>query len=76
MEGKVDHTGIMIHEVIKEVDMGSPIVTEEIAFVKGEDEDIEKFKDKVHTKEHRLIVEGTRRMVAKIRGEPTPNTSA
>ena len=75
MEGKVDHSGIMIHEVIKEVDMGSPLVTEEIAFVKGEDEDIEKFKEKVHEREHRLIVEGTRRMVARIRGQPTTTTS-
>ena len=54
----------MIHEVIKEVDMGIAIVTEKIPFVKGEDEDIEKFKDKVHLREHRLIVEGTRRVVS------------
>ena len=40
----------MIHYVIKEVDMGDPIVTTEVDFT-DEDEDIEKLKARIHQAE-------------------------
>lgn len=61
-------TGCLIHEVIREVDMGTPVIVEEIPFVKGEDEDLGKFEEKLHEREHGLIVEGTRIMVERIKG--------
>lgn len=49
----------MIHYVIAEVDMGEPILVEEIPFVQGEDEDLEKLEEKIHSVEWKAIVKGT-----------------
>ena len=59
MAGKITKTGVMIHKVIPEVDMGTPILVREIPFVKGQDEDIEVFEKKLHTVEWGAVVEGT-----------------
>jgi len=58
-EGKITKTGVMIHEVIPEVDMGTPVLVREIPFVEGEDENIEVFKKKLHIVEWEAVVEGT-----------------
>ncbi|KAJ5438545.1 Phosphoribosylglycinamide formyltransferase [Penicillium daleae] len=58
MEGKIDKTGVMIHDVISEVDMGKPILVREIPFVKGQDEDLEVFEKRVHEIEWGTVVEG------------------
>ncbi|KAF6225607.1 hypothetical protein HO133_009607 [Letharia lupina] len=63
LEGKIEKTGIMIHYVESEVDMGKPILVEEIPFNRGVDENIENLEQRIHGKEHKLIVLGTR-MVA------------
>ena len=52
-------TGVMIHEVIAEVDAGKPIVTREVEIREGETE--EGLEGRMHEVEHGLIVEGTRR---------------
>lgn len=49
----------MIHYVISEVDMGEPIVVEEIPFIKGVDEDVENLTQRIHEKEWKAIVAGT-----------------
>lgn len=59
LDGKIDKSGLMIHHVIPDVDMGSPILVKEIEFVKGEDEDIDFYEQKVHAIEWQAIVEGT-----------------
>lgn len=51
----------MIHKVVAEVDRGMPIVTEEIKMQEGET--LESLKVKVAEVEHRLIVEGARRVL-------------
>ncbi|CAF9930321.1 hypothetical protein IMSHALPRED_008146 [Imshaugia aleurites] len=66
LEGKVEKTGIMIHHVISEVDMGEPILVEEIPFIKGVDEDIKELEQRIHEKEHKLIVSGTRMVAEEI----------
>lgn len=48
----------MIHDVISEVDMGTPILVKEIPFVKGADENLEAFKQKVHETEWGAVIEG------------------
>ncbi|KAJ5727718.1 hypothetical protein N7493_005538 [Penicillium malachiteum] len=58
VEGKIDKTGVMIHDVISEVDMGTPILVKEIPFRKGEDEDIEVFEKRVHETEWGTVIEG------------------
>ena len=65
--GKVTRTGCMIHRVIAEVDMGTPIVTREVNFRDGETR--EHFEQRFHDIEHEIIVDGTRRVVEEIRSQ-------
>jgi phosphoribosylglycinamide formyltransferase len=58
LEGKIDKTGVMIHDVISEVDMGQPILVREIPFRKGQDEDLETFETRVHETEWGVVIEG------------------
>ncbi|KAE8151295.1 phosphoribosylglycinamide formyltransferase [Aspergillus avenaceus] len=67
LEGKIEKTGVMIHKVISEVDMGTPILVREIPFVKGEDEDLEKFEGKVHSIEWEVVIEGVQLTIDEIR---------
>ncbi|RAQ50949.1 phosphoribosylglycinamide formyltransferase [Aspergillus flavus] len=69
LEGKIDKTGVMIHNVISEVDMGTPIVVREIPFVKGEDENLEQFEKKVHAVEWEVVIEGVKLTIDEIRKE-------
>lgn len=73
LDGKVVGTGILIHYVIAEVDMGNPILVDKIPFVSGVDEDIEKLKERIHVEEHKIIVQGTKIAVESLR---RPITSA
>lgn len=58
-KGKIDKTGVMIHKVIAEVDMGTPILVREIPFLSNEDDDLEAFEQRVHRIEWDVVVEGT-----------------
>ncbi|KAK7226626.1 hypothetical protein V2G26_014629 [Clonostachys chloroleuca] len=58
--GRLTRTGIMAHYVIHEVDKGTPILTEEI---KWEGEELDQFKEKMHAREHPLIVNATAKVV-------------
>ncbi|KAB8278504.1 formyl transferase [Aspergillus minisclerotigenes] len=69
LEGNIDKTGVMIHNVISEVDMGTPIVVREIPFVKGEDENLEQFEKKVHAVEWEVVIEGVKLTIDEIRKE-------
>lgn len=68
-KGDIDHTGIMIHHVISEVDMGKPIVTKEVPIMKGESE--LELENRIHELEWGLIVEGTANTVQEIRARTT-----
>uniref|UniRef100_A0A8H7N953 phosphoribosylglycinamide formyltransferase 1 n=1 Tax=Bionectria ochroleuca TaxID=29856 RepID=A0A8H7N953_BIOOC len=61
--GRLTRTGIMAHYVIHEVDKGTPILTEEI---KWEGEELDQFKEKMHAREHPLIVNATAKVVGEI----------
>ena len=52
-------TGVMIHEVIAEVDAGEPIVTAQVEIRQGESE--AELEERMHEVEHKLIVKGTRK---------------
>jgi phosphoribosylglycinamide formyltransferase len=58
-EEGLKRTGVMIHEVIAEVDAGEAIVTKEIELREGES--LDELEERVHEVEHGLIVEGTRK---------------
>lgn len=60
-EGKIEKTGIMIHYVILEVDMGEPIVTRDIPMRKGESQD--DLEQRIHENEWELIVQGTKKAI-------------
>ncbi|CAK4029515.1 related to phosphoribosylglycinamide formyltransferase [Lecanosticta acicola] len=59
--GKRKKTGIMIHHVIAEVDLGEPIVQEEVS-IEGCGK-LEDLQERLHKVEHTLIVEGTRKVL-------------
>lgn len=54
--GEIDHTGVMVHLVPDEgVDNGPVLGLQEIHFVP--DESLERFEERVHDAEHRLLVD-------------------
>lgn len=62
--GKRTKTGIMIHYVIAEVDVGEPIVQEEIS-IEG-CKSLKELEERIHEHEHGLIVKGTRTAIEKL----------
>ncbi|ORY15184.1 formyl transferase [Clohesyomyces aquaticus] len=66
-KGEIKRTGVMIHEVIAEVDAGEAIVTEEVLMREGET--LEDLETRIHGVEHGLIVEGTRRTLEAIKSK-------
>ena len=60
--GEIAGTGVMIHHVIGEVDMGEPIVVKEVACVKGEK--LSDLEERIHKTEWEVIVEGVSKELA------------
>jgi phosphoribosylglycinamide formyltransferase len=58
-EEGLKRTGVMIHEVIAEVDAGDAIITGEVELKEGEK--LEELETRMHEVEHGLIVEGTKK---------------
>ena len=56
--GDIDHTGVMVHHVIPEVDAG-PIIVEEVVPIRGHDT-LADLTARIHQVEHRLIIEAIR----------------
>jgi phosphoribosylglycinamide formyltransferase len=48
-------TGVMVHEVVAEVDRGTPVVVREIECREGES--LQELEDRIHEVEHEIIVE-------------------
>lgn len=61
--GKITRTGIMAHYVIQEVDRGAPILVEEIPW---SGEELAELEEKIHSREHELIVKATAKVVDEI----------
>lgn len=55
-DGEITKGGVMVHYVIQEVDQGEPLIVKEIEIPKGIT--LEEYEDKVHSVEHKAIVEG------------------
>ncbi|WVR05769.1 hypothetical protein IAU60_002794 [Kwoniella sp. DSM 27419] len=56
--GQVQHTGVMVHRVVAEVDRGEPLVVRQVE-IKKEDK-VEDLENRIHEVEHEIIVEGAR----------------
>jgi phosphoribosylglycinamide formyltransferase len=69
MENRLSCTGIMIHKVIAEVDMGTPILVREIPFIKGVDEDIKALEQRIHEIEWKAVPEGIEIAIKELRDE-------
>jgi len=64
-QGEITKTGVMVHYVIAEVDMGEPVVVEEIPFEEGDD--IKKLESRIRAVEWKIIVDATKVVLDKIR---------
>ncbi|KXN86156.1 Phosphoribosylglycinamide formyltransferase, partial [Leucoagaricus sp. SymC.cos] len=60
-KGEIDHSGCMVHRVVKDVDRGEPIVVREVAIKKGEP--LEAFEERLHKVEHEIIVQATKKIL-------------
>ena len=56
--GEVIHSGCMVHYAIPEVDMGDVIVQSLVPLL--EDDTLETFEKRMHTEEHKIIVQAVR----------------
>jgi formyltetrahydrofolate-dependent phosphoribosylglycinamide formyltransferase len=56
--GEIDHTGVMVHEAIAEVDAGPVIAQAEVPI--HPQDTLEELEARVHETEHRLLVEAIR----------------
>lgn len=55
-KGEIKHTGIMVHKVIADVDRGEVILQREVPI--EENDTLETLEERIHSYEHKLIVEG------------------
>jgi len=62
--GEIAGTGVMIHRVVAEVDMGEPVVVKQVEMRHGESES--ELKQRLHEVEWVAIVEGTRKALEEI----------
>lgn len=51
--------------------MGKPILVREIPFVKGVDEDLEKFEQRVHEIEWGAVIDGIQLAIGELKSEKT-----
>ena len=56
--GEIEHSGIMVHKVIREVDRGEPVLVRTVE-IRKEDK-LEDFEQRVHQTEWGVIVEATK----------------
>ncbi|KAH6905828.1 phosphoribosylglycinamide formyltransferase [Coprinopsis sp. MPI-PUGE-AT-0042] len=64
-KGEIEHSGCMVHRVVKDVDRGEPVVVRTVPLEKGES--IETFEERLHRVEHEIIVEATKKVLDEIR---------
>jgi len=64
--GDIQETGVMVHYVISEVDMGEPILVRKVIMVEGESEG--GLAERIHRVEWEIIVAGTEIVVTRLKG--------
>lgn len=63
-DGQLQHTGVMVHEVVLEVDAGPVLAVELVPLHAGEA--LESLEARMHQVEHRLIVQGVAEALRKL----------
>lgn len=58
-QGEIEHTGVMVHWVVPEIDAGPTLVTAEVEIL--QQDSLDDLEARIHDTEHRLIVEAVRR---------------
>ncbi|KAF7301194.1 Phosphoribosylglycinamide formyltransferase [Mycena indigotica] len=59
--GEIEHSGAMVHRVVKDVDRGEPLVVKNVPIEKGES--LDDFAARLHSVEWEIIVQATREVV-------------
>ena len=59
--GQCDHTGVMVHWVIPEVDRGEVILSRRVEIVKGDTQEM--LEERIHLVEHGLLVEAIHKVL-------------
>ncbi|PFH48224.1 hypothetical protein AMATHDRAFT_196963 [Amanita thiersii Skay4041] len=67
--GEIEHSGTMVHRVVKDVDRGKPVVVRNVPIEKGDS--LESFEERLHRVEHEIIVEATIKILNEVK--PLPN---
>jgi formyltetrahydrofolate-dependent phosphoribosylglycinamide formyltransferase len=62
-EGKIEHTGVMVHWVVPEVDAGPPVAEAEVAIYPSDS--LEDLEARVHATEHRLLVVSIQKVIGR-----------
>lgn len=66
-KGEITKTGVMVHEVVAEVDRGQPILVKEVDCIQGES--VEALEARMHAVEHDLLVQATQKVARDIEGQ-------
>ncbi|KAL7008787.1 Bifunctional purine biosynthetic protein ADE5,7 [Cystobasidiomycetes sp. EMM_F5] len=61
---EIEETGVMVHEVVQEVDRGTPIMVQEVPCINGES--LSDLEERIHKVEHQLIVKATQKVLQEI----------
>ncbi|KAL4401490.1 Bifunctional purine biosynthetic protein Ade5,7 [Malassezia pachydermatis] len=72
-EGKIEHTGVMVHKVVAEVDRGAPIIVRKVPIYK--EDSLDDLETRMHSVEHEIIVEAAAKVLAgaeEMAVEPVP----
>ncbi|MCJ1366560.1 hypothetical protein MMC16_005689 [Acarospora aff. strigata] len=72
-QGDIQETGVMVHYVISEVDMGEPLLVRKVPMINGESE--ADLTDRIHRIEWEIIVAGTELAIQRLRAQKNPDCS-
>ncbi|EXJ96322.1 phosphoribosylglycinamide formyltransferase [Capronia coronata CBS 617.96] len=62
--GEISKTGVMVHYVVDEVDMGQPVMVKEVECRPGESQ--KELEERIHQTEWQLLVEATEKVLAEL----------
>jgi phosphoribosylglycinamide formyltransferase len=63
-KGEIEHSGVMVHRVVKDVDRGEPLIVREVPLTKGEA--LDDFAKRLHTVEWEIIVQAAKQVLDQV----------
>jgi phosphoribosylglycinamide formyltransferase len=64
-KGEINHTGAMVHRVVKEVDRGEPIIVREVEIVP--EDNLAALEQRIHNVEHDILIESVIKVLAELK---------